>query len=214
MPAAVTARRTPRRRPRNPRRLLPSAQPSSPQPPSAGPASDHHPAASNPDTPDKFSKESRPTSAHTSTRPACRAYQAAARLPGRAPAGPARRPERQVAHGHSVARQPRSESGARRATRSTTPSWTCPHRSRPSNTAQPSSRLKINGELVVWTGERLDFDALQRRMVNKSATVRRRLVVEEPASFVAFDVLAVDGVDIRNTWWSIRRRRLESLAEN
>jgi ATP-dependent DNA ligase len=66
--------------------------------------------------------------------------------------------------------------------------------------------------LVVWTGERLDFDALQRRMVNTSATVHRRLVVEEPASFVAFDVLAVDGVDVRNMRWSIRRRRLESLG--
>ncbi len=51
-------------------------------------------------------------------------------------------------------------------------------------------------------------------MVNTAATVRRRLVVEEPASFVAFDVLAVDGVDIRNMRWSVRHRRLESLAEN
>jgi ATP-dependent DNA ligase len=51
----------------------------------------------------------------------------------------------------------------------------------------------LDGELVVWSGERLDFDALQRRMVNTVATVRRRLVVEEPVSFVAFDVLAVDG---------------------
>jgi ATP-dependent DNA ligase len=67
--------------------------------------------------------------------------------------------------------------------------------------------------LVVWTGERLDFDALQRRMVNSEATARRRLVAVEPASFVVFDVLAVDGVDIRKMRWSIRRRRLESLAE-
>ncbi|WP_346277676.1 hypothetical protein [Pseudonocardia sp.] len=59
-----------------------------------------------------------------------------------------------------------------------------------SNTAASSARLKINGELVVWTGERLDFDALQERMVNTAATVRRRLVPAKPASFVAFDVLA------------------------
>ena len=45
-------------------------------------------------------------------------------------------------------------------------------------------------------------------MVNTAATVRRRLVVEEPPSFVV-----VDGVDIRTMRWSIRRRRLESLAE-
>ncbi|WP_442914446.1 ATP-dependent DNA ligase [Kribbella sp. NBC_01484] len=39
----------------------------------------------------------------------------------------------------------------------------------------------LDGELVVWTGERVEFDALQRRMVNTAATVRRRLVVKEPA---------------------------------
>jgi hypothetical protein len=29
----------------------------------------------------------------------------------------------------------------------------------------------LDGELVVWTGARLDFDALQQRMVNTAATV-------------------------------------------
>jgi ATP-dependent DNA ligase len=70
----------------------------------------------------------------------------------------------------------------------------------------------LDGELVVWTGERLDFDALQERMVNTAATVRRRLVPAKPASFVAFDVLAVDSVDIRMMRWSARRQRLEALA--
>ena len=65
----------------------------------------------------------------------------------------------------------------------------------------------------LWIGERLDFDALQERMVNTAATVRRRLVPAKPASFVAFDVLAVDSVDIRMMRWSARRQRLEALAE-
>jgi ATP-dependent DNA ligase len=64
----------------------------------------------------------------------------------------------------------------------------------------------LDGELVVWTGERLDFDALRERMVNTAATVRRRLVPAKPASFVAFDVLAVDSVDIRMMRWSARRQ--------
>jgi ATP-dependent DNA ligase len=71
----------------------------------------------------------------------------------------------------------------------------------------------LDGELVVWTGERLDFDALQRRMMNSVATVRRKLMLEEHASFVAFDVMAVDSVDIRMMRWSVRRKRLETLAE-
>ena len=58
----------------------------------------------------------------------------------------------------------------------------------------------LDGELVVWTGERLDFGALQRRMVNTVAMVRRCLVVGESASFVAFDVLAVDGVERWPSW--------------
>jgi ATP-dependent DNA ligase len=71
----------------------------------------------------------------------------------------------------------------------------------------------LDGELVVWTGDRLDFDALQQRMVNTAATVRRRLVPAQPASFVAFDVLAVGDVDVRPMRWTVRRQRLESLAK-
>jgi ATP-dependent DNA ligase len=79
--------------------------------------------------------------------------------------------------------------------------------------AQVQVECVLDGELVVWTGERLDFDALQRRMVTSVATVRRKLMLEEPASFVAFDVMAVDSVDIRMMRWSVRRKRLETLAE-
>jgi ATP-dependent DNA ligase len=71
----------------------------------------------------------------------------------------------------------------------------------------------LDGELVVWTGERLDSDALQQRMVNTAATVRRRLAPARPASFVAFDVLSVDSIDVRPMRWTARRTRLESLAE-
>ncbi len=70
----------------------------------------------------------------------------------------------------------------------------------------------LDGELVVWTGERWDSDALQQRMVNTAATVRSRLAPAQPASFVVFDVLAVDSVDVRTMRWTARRRRLESLA--
>jgi ATP-dependent DNA ligase len=70
----------------------------------------------------------------------------------------------------------------------------------------------LDGELVVWTGERMSFDALQQRNVNTPATVRRRLAPALPASLVVFDVLAIDSVDIRPMRWTTRRRRLEDLA--
>lgn len=72
----------------------------------------------------------------------------------------------------------------------------------------------LDGELVVWTGERLDFDALQERMANTAATVRDRLASAKPASLVVFDLLAVDSVDIRPMRWTTRRRRLTDLAQD
>ena len=80
--------------------------------------------------------------------------------------------------------------------------------------AQVTSDCVLDGELVVRTGTRLDFDALQQRMVNTAATVRRRLAPTQPASLVVFDVLAVGSVDVRPMRWTARRQRLESLARN
>lgn len=97
------------------------------------------------------------------------------------------------------------------ATGSTTLSWTCPRRSRPSNAGQPSDRLKINGELAITVDGRLSFDALQRRLVTSPAKARH-LVATVPASYVAFDLLAIGGVDRRTQRWAVRRRRLEQLS--
>jgi ATP-dependent DNA ligase len=68
-----------------------------------------------------------------------------------------------------------------------------------------------NGELVILVDGRLSFDALQHRLVTSPAKARQ-LVAGTPASYVAFDLLAVGGVDLRTQRWSARRRRLESLA--
>ncbi|MHA7170092.1 ATP-dependent DNA ligase [Arthrobacter bambusae] len=69
----------------------------------------------------------------------------------------------------------------------------------------------LDGEAVVWSKGRLDFEALQRRLVaSKSGLVR--MVRELPASYVAFDLLAVAGHDIREVAWSRRRELLEELA--
>lgn len=64
---------------------------------------------------------------------------------------------------------------------------------------------------MVWSGDRLDFDALQRRLVASRAGLNA-LVREQPASFVAFDLLAVAGHDIRDTPLQRRRELLEQLS--
>lgn len=69
----------------------------------------------------------------------------------------------------------------------------------------------VDGELVVWSGDRLDFDALQLRLVAARAALPA-LVRERPAAFVAFDVLAVAGRDTRGLPFRDRRALLEELA--
>jgi ATP-dependent DNA ligase len=82
----------------------------------------------------------------------------------------------------------------------------------PKHAAQPSDRLKINGELVVLGADgRLSFDALQQRLVTTPAKARNR-GAQVPAAYAAFDLLAIGGVDLRTLRWTVRRQRLEQLA--
>lgn len=71
----------------------------------------------------------------------------------------------------------------------------------------------LDGEAVIWAGDRLDFDALQHRLV-ASKTALPALVRERPVSFAAFDLLAVAGHDIRDEPFAQRRELLEHLAAN
>jgi ATP-dependent DNA ligase len=71
----------------------------------------------------------------------------------------------------------------------------------------------LDGEAVIWNRGRLDFDALQQRMVASRAALPA-LARELPASFVAFDVLAVAGQDTRGVPFSGRRQLLEELARD
>jgi ATP-dependent DNA ligase len=69
----------------------------------------------------------------------------------------------------------------------------------------------VDGELVISVDGRLSFDALQRRLVTSPAKAKH-LVATVPASYVAFDLLAIGGVDLRTQRWTVRRTRLEKLA--
>jgi ATP-dependent DNA ligase len=68
----------------------------------------------------------------------------------------------------------------------------------------------IDGEIVIATRHGLDFDALQLRL-HPAASRVAKLANETPASFVAFDLLAVDGRDLRTEAQHERRARLEQL---
>ena len=68
----------------------------------------------------------------------------------------------------------------------------------------------LDGELVVWGRAGLDFGALQQRM--SSTKVRAaELAVAAPATFMAFDLLAVGGRDVRERPLRERRGLLEWL---
>lgn len=77
--------------------------------------------------------------------------------------------------------------------------------------AQVPPGVVLDGEAVIWNGDRLDFDALQQRMVTARA-VLPAVVKELPAAFAAFDVLAVAGHDVRGIPFTGRRALLEELA--
>jgi len=68
----------------------------------------------------------------------------------------------------------------------------------------------IDGEIVIATPRGLDFDALQLRL-HPAASRVAKLATQTPSSFVAFDLLAVEGRDIRDAPQSDRRARLEQL---
>jgi ATP-dependent DNA ligase len=68
----------------------------------------------------------------------------------------------------------------------------------------------LDGEIVIAGPSGLDFDALQLRLHPAESRVQK-LARETPASFVAFDVLAIDNVDLRPQPQSQRRGALERL---
>src|SRR3712207_2008222 len=58
------------------------------------------------------------------------------------------------------------------------------------------SRCVVDGEIVVAGAEGLDFDSLQLRIHPAESRIKK-LAEEIPASFVAFDLLALDDRDLR-----------------
>ena len=68
----------------------------------------------------------------------------------------------------------------------------------------------VDGEIVIATPRGLDFDALQMRL-HPAASRAAKLARETPAAFVGFDLLAMDGQDVRCDPQLERREKLEAL---
>ena len=79
--------------------------------------------------------------------------------------------------------------------------------------AQLPPRCVLDGEIVIASRRGLDFDALQMRL-HPAASRIAKLAKETPASFVAFDLLAADGIDLRENPQVERRARLERLLSS
>jgi ATP-dependent DNA ligase len=78
--------------------------------------------------------------------------------------------------------------------------------------AQLPAGCVLDGEIIIVTDHGLDFDALQQR-IHPAASRIAKLAEETPSAYVAFDLLAVRGRDIRGKPQAERRGLLESLLE-
>ena len=68
----------------------------------------------------------------------------------------------------------------------------------------------VDGELVIWGDGGLDFPALLQRMASTGGNAIG-LASTRLANYVVFDVLTIDGTDLRKEPLRVRRRRLERL---
>jgi ATP-dependent DNA ligase len=68
----------------------------------------------------------------------------------------------------------------------------------------------VDGEIVIATPRGLDFEALQMRL-HPAASRVAKLAQQTPAAFVAFDLIAAGGRDLRETPQRERRSLLERL---
>jgi len=79
--------------------------------------------------------------------------------------------------------------------------------------AQLPERCVLDGELVIANESGLDFDALQLRQHPAESRVRK-LAAEIPASFVAFDLLALGDDSLLDAPFGERRARLALILEH
>jgi ATP-dependent DNA ligase len=72
------------------------------------------------------------------------------------------------------------------------------------------SKVILDGEIVIADSKRLHFDSLMMR-INPSVSRIKTMSEEIPASFIAFDILALAQKDLRSVRFEQRRKKLEQL---
>jgi len=72
------------------------------------------------------------------------------------------------------------------------------------------ARCVLDGEIVIVGSGGLDFESLLLRIHPAESRVKL-LAAQTPASFVAWDLLALDDEDLRETSLAVRRERLEKV---
>ena len=73
--------------------------------------------------------------------------------------------------------------------------------------------LLVDGEIIALNEHGLpDFRMLQDRMHLRNPQTARRLSASNPATYMVFDLLRLDGEDLTGLTWQERRARLESLG--
>ncbi|MEV2272207.1 ATP-dependent DNA ligase [Nonomuraea africana] len=76
--------------------------------------------------------------------------------------------------------------------------------------AELPDKCVVDGEIVLRRGQELDFEALQQR-IHPAASRVKMLSEQTPASFVAFDLLALGSEGLMEAPFTERRARLESI---
>ncbi|MFJ4276122.1 hypothetical protein ACIP29_36900 [Streptomyces coelicoflavus] len=77
--------------------------------------------------------------------------------------------------------------------------------------AQLRGDTGLDGELVVWEGERLAFERLQQRLARRRGAAALAAARSWPAHLVVFDVLRLEGADLTPWPYARRRTALETL---
>lgn len=77
-----------------------------------------------------------------------------------------------------------------------------------------SDDLLLDGEAVAMVGGRPSFGHVVDRVHTSSPTVAAQLAASRPATYMAFDLLRLDGMPLTGLPWSARRAALEDLLDD
>ena len=80
--------------------------------------------------------------------------------------------------------------------------------------SEPLGQVLLDGEIVAFTDGAPDFEALQPRMHVSSADAALRLSALIPVTYLAFDVLQLEGVPLLALPYSARRETLKTIMGN